>query len=426
MAKEIYARFIMLYTKNYKYDRHGEKSLIMPWSIFLITILMIPINGTNYLQILYAAFAYMVIMVRKIDKTEQDDNINIYSKYFFTFIIISAVVGLLSGVSFKTQISDILTSSLPYMCMIIGSYYAVRFKEKKQVKLLAFLIIVEFLIGLGQNFSTGFRNYIFNLYDTESRLLSYEVEDVGRAVGTLRSPNYYGIVCVILGLVFIGFLFDSEARKKRINVFFNICISFLVLAIVVFSVSKTCIICIACVFVFCVLYSSSMNTTVKTFLVLVCIIVTVFILIPKFEEYSNRTIDLTTMSGRTDNWSEIIKLGFSGKFERIFFGYGNGYSIFSNLGIYADSYYIILLFEQGIVGVAAYFITWFSIGMNTLKRRPSIYRTYTLSLICIMLLSDVTAAVTDMPIVCIVLYYMIGRYSKLSMLKDNSMQQKEV
>jgi len=70
---------------------------------------------------------------------------------------------------------------------------------------------------------------------------------------------------------------------------------------------------------------------------------------------------------------------------------------------------------MGIIGTIAYFITWGSIGIDLLNRRPSIYRTYTIMLISIVLMADVTAAITDMPIACIVIYYMIGRYSTLSL-----------
>ncbi len=421
MVKGVFARLTMDYTKPYNHKSDNKKErYIIPVAIFLVTILMIPLGGTNYLQILFAAFSFAYITFKKDKSVElEDPTINIYTRYFTIFIYISIVVGIISGVGLRTQLADVLTSSLPLMCMSLGSYYAVRHDEKEVYKLLAIILVIELICGAGQNINEGFRDFMFKLYDSESRLLSYEAEDVGRAVGTLKSPNYYGIVCVSLGTVFIGLQFDAEARKNMKKGFFNLLLVFITGVIVVLSVSKTSVVCLAFVFVLCTFFSSSMNKTGKFFILIFCI-AAIFILIPIFEQYSNRTIDLSSMSGRSDNWTKIIELGFSKNPGRIFLGYGNGYSTLQNLGVYADSFYILLLFEQGVIGAIAYFVTWISIGINILNRKPTIYRTYAIMLICIVILSDVTAAITDMPIACIVIYYMIGRYSTLSVSKQIS------
>jgi len=405
----------MDYTKPYNRLETKKERFIIPVAIFLVTILMIPLGGTNYLQILFAAFSFLYVTFKKEKSIEvANPTINIYTRYFMVFMYISIVVGLISGVDLRTQLADTLTSSLPLMCMNVGAFYAFRYDEKKVYKLFVILLIIELICGIGQNMSEGFLVYMFQLYDTESRLLSYEAEDVGRAVGTLKSPNYYGIICVALGTVFIGLQFDKDSIKKISNGFLNLIMVFITGVIVVLSVSKTSVVCLACIFVLCTFFSSSMKKTGKFFILIFCV-AAIFILIPIFEQYSNRTIDLSTMSGRSENWTRIIELGFARNPGRIFLGYGNGFSTLRNLGIYADSFYILLLFEQGIIGTIAYFITWGSIGIDLLNRRPSIYRTYTIMLISIVLMADVTAAITDMPIACIVIYYMIGRYSTLSL-----------
>ncbi|MBQ3052752.1 MAG: hypothetical protein IJD55_03550 [Clostridia bacterium] len=413
----------MSYTRDYN-TVAGENGLVFPWLIFLVTLLMIPIGGTNYLQILFACYVYCYAIFKKSSERRiEDSNISTYGKYFVIFMYISVPIGLISGVGLRTQFADILTSALPYISMVIGSYYATKYRERSNIKLVAIILIIEFFVGLGQNLNEGFRQFVFELYDTETRLISYVAEDVGRAVGTLRSPNYYGLVCVILGIVFVGLFFDKESRKNRTYNAFNSVMILVIVSSVVFSVSKTAVICISCVLVLCSMLSPSLNRPAKFCIFILCIIA-INILIPKFEDYSNRVIDISSMTGRSDNWKRIIELGFSNNPGRIFFGYGNGYSTAENLGIYADSFYILLLFEQGIIGMIGYFITWITIVIKTYKRKPSIYRTYTLCLICVMLLSDITAAITDMPIVCIIVYYLIGRYSTLSMCDDKMLMWK--
>lgn len=151
----------------------------------------------------------------------------------------------------------------------------------------------------------------------------------------------------------------------------------------------------------------------KALLCLLTLLV-VIIAIGEFESYSNRSFNLMTMSGRSNSWMRILSQFSDGSLFSQFFGYGNGYSTLKHFGVYADSFYIILLTEQGYVGTAAYIIVWLSLLFLSLRMPNRNYRQALIILVTVILMADVTAAITDNPNVAIVIYFMVGRYSKLA------------
>ena len=388
----------------------GNREEIENLPILLLTfsILMIPIAGTGYAPIFfaYAVFMYLIWKDKGVLVIESSV-LKGYARYYFTFIFISVVVGLINGVSIYAQIADVTSSTIPFVSMYIGCRYALKITEEKMIKVVSGLLLIEVLFGLGQTISPGFREFSFSIYGAAERLISYVAEDVGRAVGTIGSPNYYGILCVILS---VSVLPGCIMQKLKINAFL---ILFMGIMCVIFSVSKTSALCIGIAAILWCLTNSRFTCSMK---ILTCIIAVAIVLIAidQFQSFSNRTINLMTLSGRSNSWTRILSEFTRGNLFSQFFGYGNGFSTLKFFGVYADSFYIILLIEQGYVGITSYVITWMVLLFMAFRMPNRTYSQTLIILIILVLLADVTAAITDNPNVAIAIYFVVGRYSRLA------------
>lgn len=371
-------------------------------------MLMIPIAGTGYAPILMSYAVLMVVLWKDGLKISLENRcISIYARYYFAFLFVSVIIGLLNGVDLYSEIADIVSSTVPFVSMYIGYKYALKLPENKLINAVLVLLLIETLFGISQTISPSFRQFSFNLYGATNRLISYQAEDVGRAVGTIGSPNYYGILCVILC---VSVLPGCIKQRRKLTA---MCILAMGTACVVFSVSKTSILCMGIAALLWVLTDRQYKAGTKALLCLLTLGV-VIVSVSEFQSYSNRTFNLTSMSGRSESWERILSQFSSGNLFSQLFGYGNGYSTLINFGVYADSFYVIILIEQGYVGTIAYVITWMVLLFSAYHMPDKHYRQSLIILIIVLLMADVTAAVTDNPNAAIVIYFMLGRYLQLA------------
>ena len=389
-------------------ERNRNSITKLPLLLLAVAMLMIPVAGTGYVPILMTYAVFMALLWKDGGQLILDTSfLRRYAKYYFSFLCVSVVIGLLNGVGLYSEVADIVSSTVPFVSIYIGSKYAFKFPEDRMINTVFVLLMIEMLFGIGQTISLPFRQFSFELYGATNRLISYQAEDIGRAVGTIGSPNYYGILCVVLC---VSVLPGCIEYNRKPTAFFVLTMGIIC---VVFSVSKTSVLCIGIAAVLWSLTNSKYRPSMKALLCLLTLLV-VIIAIGEFESYSNRSFNLMTMSGRSNSWMRILSQFSDGSLFSQFFGYGNGYSTLKHFGVYADSFYIILLTEQGYVGTAAYIIVWLSLLFLSLRMPNRNYRQALIILVTVILMADVTAAITDNPNVAIVIYFMVGRYSKLA------------
>lgn len=393
---------------NTYYVKKNEKYPRVPLLLLAVSMLMVPIGGTGYVPIVLAYAVLLGVLWREGFKLRiKDSAVKVYARYYFSFLFISVLVGLLNGVSFYAELADIVSSTVPFVCMYIGYRYALRLPENKLIKTVFILLLIETLVGVGQTVSPSFREFSFKLYGATDRLVSYEAEDVGRAVGTIGSPNYYGILCVILCVsVLPGCI--KQGRKQT-----ALLILAMGIACVIFSVSKTSVLCIGVSLLLWIWTDERYKKSTKALLLVIGLGIVAFS-IGEFQSAFNRSFDLSSMSGRNESWASIIDHFLGGNVTTLLLGYGNGYSTFDKLGIFADSFYVVLLIEQGLLGVIAYAITWLVILWITYRMPNKRYRQAMIIIIVVLLMADVTAATTDNPNSAIPIYFMLGRYMQLA------------
>lgn len=196
--------------------------------------------------------------------------------------------------------------------------------------------------------------------------------------GIKRVQAFYSIYTSIAGLaLYLIPLFISYVKSKRniwkINYILYI---FLLFTMLFFSGMRTGIVCIA----ICLLtFVNKQIFTLKN--ILICILLYLCISLA-FHDYINSFLDSmihtdqvdgSTESGREKQWT----IAFLSFVESPIWGHGYGYTFTDLINIYpqikgADSLWIILMIEQGIIGVISYIIFFISLFTFTYKNYPKL------------------------------------------------------
>lgn len=371
--------------------------------LMFIALFMIPIYGKNYTGMIFAYIIFIYyIFTKNISYIFNNYSVSKIFGFYAVFCVISLLPALFQNVSFDDVITKVITKFYPVVLVIIGYYSAKKRTDKQNNKMVVIILLIQSFIGFFQMYFDGFRTWSFTIYGGEHHLISFLGDNTHRAVGTLANPNYYGITMAILG----AYAFYNLMYTKNRRAIWIICVIAAWIG-VFFSASKTSVLCLAISIAIYVLFFAKTTLLRKILFSIITILACIWLL-QYFQNYTLREINVISMSGRSYNWAKLWEMYFVDFNIFSVIGYGIGFSGVNYSGSYADSYWMIILLEHGILGLLVYVVIWVLIILHLMNKKDGFYKHLLLALIIILFAADFTAAISAQPQITTVIYYFIG------------------
>lgn len=375
--------------------------------IFLLTFFAFNINGRDYVGIIVMYLSLFIFLFKVKFKF---DTALLYIIIYSFFVIAIDVVSLFSFPSSLMYIVRIFVYALiPISSYLIGNVFSQKIESKFFEKVILFIGIVEAIFGLLQVYSNKFRIFSLTMYaDFEKYNYGFEAWSVGRAVGTLGNPNTYGIFMVVI-ILFITNVIIPQYHKRKGKVIM-LGVLGLPLYAMVLSQSRTAYLLLVLGVVLSILFRQ--KNKLRNFVLLCFVIVLILVIVSRVPFLTRRFNfeSLLSFGSRLPIWQMFINEYLYPINLRLFFGYGSGFVRGINKSV--DNYYLQILLQYGLIGLALYKIMIIKLlsqfkRIGDRNRRNFLFITY-----LIVLASDFLGSVNQHADFTIFLFIIFGYYTK--------------
>lgn len=351
--------------------------------------------------IVYVVFFIFILISMVKKKNKISKSIFLYS-IFILYINLIAFLISVGKIGFSNALMDTLYMCVPFITVTIGYQMANKINLNYIIKLAFILGLIEVFIVLMQAFSPSIRDITYRIFANYDKYII-----ATRTVGTIGNPNHLGLFSTsIFIIVATGWLYSN---KNNFNLLKYITVAAVFFTPVFFGKSKTSLIAFALSNVLLIIFSK-VRLRLKSGLIVV-VVGLVYYAYNLFISYSNRSIDLESMSGRTDIWNKLLD---------IFINHGTHFNIWLGYGIQhketvADNYYLQFLIIYGISGLILYLIVIFSFILFIIMGDKSYnIKSMALMLITLLILSDYTAVTSLSQKTSFLIFFLLGYLLKQS------------
>lgn len=320
----------------------------LPWFFLIIPLLPVVKSGNALLiyfpQIVLGSIAVYILVKHATNIPD----------YIFCFWIFGLVLFLFGAVTYSGGFFASLTSGMrlffPAVFLTIGFGVSGLIDEKKLLKVLFALLIIELLLSIAPNFSIAVRQVIGNLYrdDAESFYYGFQYSTTKRAIGSIGNPN---LLCLYTDVIFTIVFCRAKILSQNYTWIVKGTCFIAALLICIETQSREGIIVFLLV-LFLYLYFNSTNK--KTiFISLPFDIAAVFFVFKLLNNTISRSIEFSSLSGRLEIWNNIYTSTIKNSVFKTLFGVGyqnaRSFSFF-------DSIYLKVLVSGGVIGFAIFLI----------------------------------------------------------------------
>lgn len=330
----------------------------------------------------------------------------VISIYIFVTIIIDLFSFFAYSSSYILIFRTFIYALIPLISYILGNSFS-KINSNYLERVFWCVGLLQAAVGIIQVYSTTFREVtLSNFADFEKYNHTFETWDLGRAVGTIGNPNTYGIFIVVFIMFLINVLMPKQ--KGKMNLFAISLTTMLSIYAVFLTQSRTTMIMLTFGLILSILLRNS-NIIYKLFTLIVGAVLIYFIVINiPFITKRFTMENIYTVGNRFDTWKTFLNSYLFPININTFFGHGTQYV--KDIGKSIDNQYLNIIMKYGLLGLLLYLYMFITIIISFLKNKLGRNGHFMVISIVLILVSDITGAISMNPDIIIFLFFIIGYY----------------